>query len=67
MLRPSVTRSDRWLALMTPTVTVYWNWNGLPIAITQSPGAICDESPNLASGSRPFGFSTSWISAVSVS
>ena len=59
LLRPSVTRGDRWLALTTPTVTVYWNVNGLPIAMTQSPGAICDESPKRASGSAPFGFSTS--------
>jgi hypothetical protein len=37
------------------------------MAITQSPAAICDESPNLASGSAWFGFSTSWMSALSVS
>ena len=34
---------------------------------TQSPAAICDESPNLASGSGWFGFSVSWMSALSVS
>ena len=65
--RPSVTGTARSVALMTPTVTVCRKPNGLPIAITQSPAAICDESPNLASGSGWFGFSVSWISALSVS
>ena len=37
------------------------------MAMTQSPGAICDESPNLTSGNGPAGFSMSSISALSVS
>ena len=57
--RPSVTGNAREVALTTPTVTVYAKLNGLPIAITQSPAAICDESPNLASGSGRLGFSVS--------
>jgi hypothetical protein len=44
---------------MTPTLTVWARLNGLPMAMTQSPGCICDESPNLASGSGALGFSTS--------
>ena len=36
---------------MTPTLTVCARPNGLPIAITQSPGCICAESPNFTSGS----------------
>ena len=67
LLRPSETWNGRWVPLMTPTVTVYARLKGLPIAITQSPGAICDESPNLASGSAWLGLSTSCKSAVSVS
>ena len=46
--------STRPTALTTPTVTVFENENGLPIAMTQSPAAICAESPNFASG-RPLG------------
>ncbi len=65
--RPSVTGNARSVALITPTVTVWRKPNGLPIAMTQSPAAICDESPNFASGSVWFGFSVSWMSAVSVS
>ena len=49
--RPSATGNGRSSALMTPTLTVCARPNGLPIAITQSPGCICDESPNLISGS----------------
>ena len=37
------------------------------MAITQSPGSICAESPNFTSVSSPLGFSISWISALSVS
>ena len=36
---------------MTPTLTVCARPNGLPMAITQSPGSIWLESPNFASGS----------------
>ena len=67
MVRPSVTGNGRLSALMTPTLTVCDSPNGLPIAITQSPGCICAESPNLASGSAWSGFSVSSISALSVS
>ena len=49
--RRSVIGKSRSVALTTPTVTVQPWSNGLPIAITQSPAAICDESPNFASGS----------------
>ena len=49
-VRPSVV-NGRDCADTTPTVTVQPWLNGLPIAITQSPAAICAESPNLASGS----------------
>jgi hypothetical protein len=66
-VRPSVIGNARDVALMTPTVTVWSYPNGLPIAITQSPASICEESPNFASDSGRFGFSTSWISALSVS
>ena len=55
--RPSVTGNGRFVALITPTLTVCARLNGLPIAITQSPGCICDESPNLASGSGVLGLS----------
>ena len=55
------------MALITPTLTVCARSNGLPIAMTQSPGSIWLESPNFASGSGRFGFSVSWISALSVS
>ena len=65
--RPSVTGKGRSVALMTPTETVCRRPKGLPIAMTQSPAAICDESPNFASGSVWFGFSVSWIRALSVS
>jgi hypothetical protein len=65
--RPSLTRKGRSVALMTPTLIVCRNPKGLPIAITQSPAAICDESPNFASGSVWSGFWVSWMSAVSVS
>jgi hypothetical protein len=44
---------------MTPTVTVWLRLNGLPIAMTQSPGCICAESPNFASWSGPAGISVS--------
>ena len=54
-------------ALTTPTVTVFDSRNGLPIAITQSPGAICAESPNFADGSGSSGMSVICSSAVSVS
>ena len=37
------------VALITPTLTVWPRPNGLPIATTQSPGCICDESPNFTS------------------
>ena len=66
-MRWSVTWNGRLVALMTPTLTVCARLNGLPIAITQSPGCICDESPNFASGSGVVGFSMSWMSALSVS
>ena len=49
--RPEATGKGRPIALMTPAVTVWARLNGLPIAITQSPGCICSESPNLATGS----------------
>ena len=52
---------------MTPTVTVWPRPNGLPIAMTQSPCCICDESPNFASWSGCDGISVSWRSALSVS
>jgi hypothetical protein len=39
----------------------------LPIAITQSPGCICAESPNFTVGSSCDGFCVSWMSALSVS
>ena len=52
---------SRPVALMTPTLTVCASPNGLPIAITQSPGSIWLESPNFASGRGRLGFSTSWI------
>ena len=48
-------------------MTVWLRPNGLPIAMTQSPGCICSESPNLASCSGAAGISVSWISALSVS
>ena len=40
------------MALITPTLTVCDRLNGLPIAITQSPGSIWLESPNFTSGSE---------------
>ena len=46
-------------ALTTPTLTVCDRPNGLPMAMTQSPGCICAESPNFASGSAWSGFSVS--------
>ena len=49
-------RESRPMPLMTPTLTVCERPNGLPIAITQSPGWIWDESPNLISGSGWSGF-----------
>ena len=52
---------------MTPTVTVWPRPNGLPIAMTQSPCCICDESPNFASWSGCDGISVNCISALSVS
>ena len=67
LLRPLVTGNARPTALTTPTVTVWRYPNGLPMAITQSPGAICAESPNFTSGSAPFGLSTSSMRALSVS
>ena len=50
-MRPVATGNGRLSALTTPTLTVCARPNGLPIAITQSPGCICAESPNFASGS----------------
>ncbi len=50
---------------MTPTLTVCDRLNGLPIAMTQSPGSIWLESPNFTSGSRWSGFSVSSMSALS--
>ena len=67
MVRPSVTGKGRLSALTTPTLTVWDSPNGLPMAMTQSPGCICAESPNLASGSAWSGFSVNSISALSVS
>ena len=52
---------------MTPTLIVWLKLNGLPMAMTQSPGATWFESPSLASGSGVFGLSMSWIRALSVS
>ena len=52
---------------MTPTLTVWLKLNGLPMAITQSPGATCVESPSLASWSGCFGLSINWMRALSVS
>ena len=52
---------------MTPTLTVCARPNGLPMAMTQSPGCIWLESPNFTSGSRWSGFSVSSMSALSVS
>ena len=50
VLPPAVDAAERPLsAEMTPTVTVWLRLNGLPIAMTQSPGCICAESPNFAS------------------
>ena len=54
-------------AEITPTVTVCPRPNGLPMATTQSPCCICDESPKRASCSGSAGISVSWISALSVS
>ena len=58
---------DRASAETTPTVTVWLRPKGAPMAITQSPGAIRLESPNLAAGSFRAGRSTSSSSALSVS
>ena len=66
-LRPSVIGKGRSVALTTPTLTVCARPNGLPMAITQSPGCICAESPNFTSVSSRFGFSVSSMSALSVS
>ena len=52
---------------MTPTLTVWPRLKGLPMAITQSPGCICDESPNFTSVQVALGVSISWMSALSVS
>ena len=49
--RWSATGKGRFVALMTPTVTVCARPNGLPIAMTQSPVCIWLESPNFASTS----------------
>ncbi len=65
--RPFETAFCRPTALTTPTVTVFDSSKGLPMAMTQSPGAICDESPNFAAVSGAFGISVSCSSAVSVS
>ena len=59
LVRPLDTGNARDVALMTPTVTVWSYPNGFPIAITQSPASICDESPNFASWSVRLGLSTS--------
>ncbi len=64
--RCSAIGNERAVALITPTLTVCARPNGLPIATTQSPGSILDESPNLISVRPAFG-STSWIKALSVS
>ena len=45
--RPGIGKNGRPIALTTPTVTVWPRLKGLPMAITQSPGDICSESPNL--------------------
>ena len=50
--RPVETGNGRFIALITPTLTVCDRLNGLPIAITQSPGSIWLESPNFTSGSE---------------
>src|SRR5438105_4552379 len=50
-LHDHVVGNGREVALMTPTLTVCARLNGLPMAITQSPGSIWLESPNLISGS----------------
>ena len=65
-VRRSATGSGRPTALTTPTLTVWLRPNGLPIAITQSPGAICDESPSLASCRACFGIWVSLMRALSV-
>ena len=58
---------DRASAETTPTVTVWLRPKGAPMTITQSPGAIRLESPNLAAGSFRAARSTSSRSALSVS
>jgi hypothetical protein len=67
IVRPVATGKGRFSALITPTLTVCERLNGLPIAITQSPGSIWLESPNFTSGSVWSGFSVSSMSALSVS
>ena len=67
LVRPGTGRSGRASAEMTPTVTVWLSPKGAPIAITQSPGAIRLESPNLAAGSFRSGRSTGSSRAQSVS
>ena len=47
--RCSAIGNERAVALITPTLTVWARPKGLPIAMTQSPGCICDESPNFTS------------------
>ena len=46
-LRPS----ERPFAEMTPTVSVFSNWNGLPTAMAQSPLRMRSESPSGTLGS----------------
>ena len=65
--RPDTGKNGRPIALITPTVTVCPRLNGLPMAMTQSPGAIWSLSPNFAATSGVEGISVSWMSALSVS
>ena len=56
------------IALMTPTLIVWSKPNGLPMAITQSPGAICDGVAQLGFlERRAWASAVSWMSALSVS
>ena len=64
---PSAIAIGRPIALTTPTLIVWARPKGLPMAITQSPGAICEESPSLASWSGAAGSWVSLMRALSVS
>ena len=63
---PGTWRNGLPTALTTPTVTVCPRSKGLPMAITQSPGRIWSESPNVATGSGKSGRSVSSRRALSV-